>query len=246
MTWTNRLKLWGGILLVAAITFALTLLFNQRQSQVASFTATVDAPVAMVGSSYGGVVTDLRVRPGDAVTAGDPLFTLSSLQLQQGVSHGLNPLSTEAYTIDAESGTITYHAVSNGYVASIDARPGTFLPSGSPMALVVADGERTVTAQFELEPSEYGRVEQGASTRVVLPNNQTVQGTVAGVTVKTNDQGNAITFVTIDSPALTDPALSSLTRLGTPVTVIMDLRDDGWLAGPTEELLAFLTKIGLR
>ena len=102
------------------------------------------------------------------------------------------------------------------------------------MALVVADGERTVTAQFELEPTEYGRVEQGASTRIVLPNNQTVQGTVAGVTVNTNDQGHAITFVTIDSHALTDPALSSLTRLDTPVTVIMDLRDDGWLAGPTE------------
>ena len=246
MTWTNRLKLWGGILLVAAITFALTLLFNQRQSQVASFTAAVDAPVAMVGSSYGGVVTDLRVRPGDAVTAGDPLFTLTSLQLQQDIGNGLKPISTEAYTIDPEAGTITYHAVSNGYIASIEAKPGTFLANGGAMAVVVADGERTVTAQFELEPSDYGRVEQGAGARIVLPNNQTVQGTVAGVTVNTNDRGDAITHVTIESPALTDPGLSTLTRLDTPVTVIMDLRDDGWLAGPTEVLLAFLTKIGLR
>ena len=59
MTWSIRLKLWGGILVVAALVFALTLLFNQRQSQVASVTASIDAPAATVGSSYGGVVTDL-------------------------------------------------------------------------------------------------------------------------------------------------------------------------------------------
>ena len=71
MTWSIRLKLWGGILVVAALVFALTLLFNQRQSQVASVTASIDAPAATVGSSYGGVVTDLYVRQGEAVTAGD-------------------------------------------------------------------------------------------------------------------------------------------------------------------------------
>ena len=121
MTWSIRLKLWGGILVVAALVFALTLLFNQRQSQVASVTASIDAPAATVGSSYGGVVTDLYVRQGEAVTAGDALFTLNSIQLQQDVGNGLKPVSTEAYTLDPASGTVTYKAVSNGYVASIDA-----------------------------------------------------------------------------------------------------------------------------
>ena len=111
---------------------------------------------------------------------------------------------------------------------------------------MVADGERTVTAQFELEPTEYGRVEQGAGARIVLPNNQTVLGTVRGVEVNTSGQGDAITRVVIVSDALTDPSLAALTRLDTPVMVVMDLRDDGWLAGPTENMLAFLTKIGLR
>ncbi len=246
MTWINRLKLWGGILGIAALVFSLTVLFNQRQSQVASISAAVDAPASVVGSSYGGVVTDLYVKEGDNVTAGQELFTLSSLQLQQDVGNGLKPGSTEAYSINTKKGTITYLAVSDGYVASIDAEPGTFLASGSAMARVVADGQRTVTAQFQLDPTDYGRVEQGASARVVLPNNQVVAGTVAGVQVKTNDKGDPITYVTIASDELTNPELVTLTRLDTPVTAIMDLRDDGWLAGPSESMLAFFTKIGLR
>ena len=246
MTWINRLKLWGGILGIAALVFGLTVLFNQRQSQVASISAAVDAPTSEVGSSYGGVVTDVYVKNGETVTAGQKLFTLASVQLQQDVGNGLKPSSTEAYTIDTKKGTITYNAVSDGYVASIDAQPGSFLAGGSAMAVVVADGQRTVTAQFQLDPTDYGRVEQGASARIVLPNNQTVNGTVAGVQVKTNDEGETVTFVTIESDALTDPDLATLTRLDTPVTAIMDLRDDGWLAGPTESMLAFLTKIGLR
>ncbi|MFT3861228.1 HlyD family efflux transporter periplasmic adaptor subunit [Micropruina sp.] len=246
MTWINRLKLWGGILGIAALVFALTVLFNQRQSQVASVSAAVEAPTSIVGSSYGGVVTEVFVKQGDAVSAGDKLFTLTSVQLQQDVGNGLRPTSTDAYTIDTKMGTITYKAVSSGYVASLDAAPGSFLAGGSSMAVVVADGQRTVTAQFELESTDYGRVEQGADARIVLPNNQTVAGTVAGVEVKTNDQGKAITFVTIDSDALLDAKLTTLTRLDTPVTVIMELRDDGWLAGPSEAMLAFFTKIGLR
>lgn len=246
MTWINRLKLWGGILGIAALVFGLTVLFNQRQSQVASISAAVDAPTSEVGSSYGGVVTDVYVKTGETVTAGQKLFTLASVQLQQDVGNGLKPSSTEAYTIDTKKGTITYNAVSDGYVASIDAQPGSFLAGGSPMAVVVADGQRTVMAQFRLDPTDYGRVEQGASARIVLPNNQTVAGNVAGVQVKTNDEGETVTFVTIESKALTDPDLATLTRLDTPVTAIMDLRDDGWLAGPTESMLAFLTKIGLR
>ena len=246
MTWINRLKLWGGILGIAAVVFALTVLYNQRQSQVASFSAAVDAPASVVGSSYGGVVTDVFVKQGDLVKAGQKLFTLTSVQLQQDVGNGLRPGSTEAYDINAGKGTITYKAVSDGYVASISAQPGSFLAGGSAMAVVVADGQRTVTAQFELEPTDYGRVEQGAAARVVLPNNQTVDGKVAGVEVRTNPEGKAITFVTIESEALTDPKLVTLTRLDTPVTAIMELRDAGWLAGPAEAMLAFLTKIGLR
>lgn len=245
MTWINRLKLWGGILGVAALVFALTVLFNQRQSQVASISASVQAPTSVVGSSYGGVVTDTYVKLGDSVRAGQKLFTLSSVQLQQDVGNGLKPVSTDAYDIDAAKGTITYKAVFDGYVASTDAVRGSYLGNGSRMAFVVADGQRTVTARFVLDPIDYGRVELGAGARIVLPSNRMISGTVSNVQVLT-EGGAPVTYVTIASDALTDPALSALTRLDTPVEAIMDLRDDGWLAGPSEAMLAFFTKIGLR
>ena len=140
MTWINRLKLWGGILGIAALVFALTVLFNQRQSQVASVSAAVDAPASTVGSSYGGVVTDVFVKQGQTVTAGSKLFTLNSVQLQQDVANGLKPNSTEAYDINTQKGTITYKAVSAGYVASLDAEPGSFLAGGSSMATTSVAG----------------------------------------------------------------------------------------------------------
>ncbi|MFT3970171.1 MAG: biotin/lipoyl-binding protein [Micropruina sp.] len=245
MTWINRLKLWGGILGIAALIFALTVLFNQRQSQVASVSATVEAPTSIVGSSYGGVVTDTYVTPGQPVRAGQKLFTLTSVQLQQDVGNGIRPVSTAAYDIDITKGTITYQAVADGYVASLDAVRGSFLGNGSRMAAIVADGQRTVTGRFVLDPIDYGRIEHGPAARIVLPDNQLVAGTVSGVQVLT-EGGAPVTYVTISSDALTDPALANLTRLDTPVTAIVELRDDGWLSGPSEAMLAFLTKIGLR
>ncbi|NMD45798.1 MAG: efflux RND transporter periplasmic adaptor subunit [Propionibacterium sp.] len=245
MTWINRLKLWGGILGIAALVFALTVLFNQRQSQVASITATVEAPTSVVGSSYGGVVTEAYVKLGDSVRTGQKLFTLSSVQLQQDLGNGIRPSSTDAYSIDADKGTITYKAVFDGYVSSTDAVPGSYLGNGSRMAVVVADGQRTVSGRFVLEPIDYGRIEQGAAARIVLPDNQLVAGTVSGVQVVT-EGGAPVTYVTIASETLADPALSNLARLDTPVTAIVELRDDGWLSGPSEAMLAFLTKIGLR
>ena len=245
MTWINRLKLWGGIVGIAALVFALTVVFNQRQSQVASVSATVQAPTSIVGSSYGGVVTDTYVAPGEKVKAGQKLFTLSSVQLQQDVGNGIRPVSTDAYDIDLSKGTITYKSVADGYVASLGAVRGSFLGNGSQMAAIVADGQRSVTGRFVLEPIDYGRIEHGASARIVLPNNQLVIGTVSGVQVVT-EGGAPVTYVTISSDGLTDPALANLTRLDTPVTAIVELRDDGWLSGPSETMLAFLTKIGLR
>ena len=40
--------------------------------------------------------------------------------------------------------------------------------------------------------------------------------------------------------------LARIVALDSPHWIEVDLRDDGWLAGPTENMLAFLTKIGLR
>ena len=58
--------------------------------------------------------------------------------------------------------------------------------------------------------------------------------------------GRAITQVRVESEGLTDPRHEALTRSGSPVQAVMSLRDDGILAGPTDALLQFLVKVGLR
>ena len=60
------------------------------------------------------------------------------------------------------------------------------------------------------------------------------------------EDGQAVTNVTITSPGLDAESLGLLANRGTPVVAIMSLRDDGPLAGPTQAMLAFLTKIGVR
>lgn len=245
MTAVNRLKLLGGLVAILALCALLVLLFNQRQSRVASVSATVAAPESVVSSSYGGVVTDAFVDNGSLVRRGDKLFTLSSITLQQDIGHGVRPLSTEAYDIDASRGTITYKAVHDGYVTGSRAQVGSFLANGSDMAVVVADGRRQVIATYVMSPNDYGRVDNGARVSIFLPNNERVEGRAEGVAVATED-GQAITRVWISSDELADPKFTHLTRQGSPVVTVLDLRDDGPLAGPTDALLGFLTKIGLR
>ncbi len=245
MTWTNRLKLWGGVLAVLALGLGLTLLFNQRQHQAASTSAHIDAPVTIVGSDYGGVVSEVFVSEGDRVTAGQKLFTLTSLTLQQDLGNGLKPAATPAYDIEGASGRITYKAVADGYIADLAAQAGTFLPNGHQMARVVADGRRTVIADFPLDPVDYGRVEPDASVRIFLPDNRAVDGTVSTVSVETVE-GRSVARVRVSSDTLVDPALATLTRQDTPVLAVLQLRDDGPLAGPTQSMLSFLARIGLR
>lgn len=245
MTIANRLRLIGGVLAVLVLCALLALLFNQRQTRVSSVTATVDAPQTVVSSAYGGVVTETFVQNGAQVRRGDNLFTVSSLALQQDVGYGVKPASTDAYEINTRAGTVTYRAVQDGYVRDSQAQVGSFLANGAPMATVVADGQRQVIATYVLSPADYGRVEDGARVSIFLPNNERVEGSAEGVAVFTED-GQAVTKVRVRSDRLADPEYVHLTRQGSPVVTVLELRDDGPLAGPTDALLAFLTKIGLR
>ncbi|WP_028708858.1 HlyD family efflux transporter periplasmic adaptor subunit [Propionicicella superfundia] len=245
MTWSHRLKLSGGILVTIVVMAALTLLFNHREATVTSVTATVDAPVTTVGSGYGGMVTASFVTEGQDVVVGTRLFTVSSPSLLEALALGFRPPSTVAYDLDTRQGTVTYKAVTDGTVTDVTARPGTFVADGASLASIVANGERTVEAVYSLTPFDYGRIERGASVQILLPDNSTVQGRVSGVSV-TTDAGEAVTKVVVDSDELISPARATLTRRGTPVVAILQLRDDGILAGPTDAFLHFLTKIGLR
>lgn len=245
MTWANRFRLLVGVVLILALMGALTLLYNQRQTRVASASAAIDVPTAVVGSGYGGVVTESSVALGESVEAGQELFVVHSPDMLHAVSQGSEPQSNDAYRIDTRAGTITYTAVIDGQVNSVNATAGSYLQPGAPLATLAATEPKTVLAEYILEPTDFGRVERGAPVTINLADDRQLEGTVSDITVVTED-GRAITRVRVESPELTDPRYADLTRGGSPVQAVLSLRDDGLLAGPTHAMLQFLTKIGLR
>jgi multidrug resistance efflux pump len=245
MTWTNRLRLLTGLLAVLAIVAVLTLVFNQRQTQAQSLTATVGTDSYEVGASYGGTVVKQFVQENDSVAVGDKLFTMNSVALQQDVANKVQVKDTAAYDVDAVNGTVTYKATVAGQVDQISARLGTTLTYGQSFARITVTDSQYVDAQFLLSPRDYERVVPGAAVSILLPNNQTVMGKVATIRVAT-EQGNAAAEIRVESPELTDSALGTLTKTGTPVVATVRLRDDGPLAGVSDEAFIFLRQIGLQ
>jgi multidrug resistance efflux pump len=245
MTWTNRLRLLGGVLGVLLVVAILTLIFNQRQTQAASETATVAADTYDVGAAYGGTVIDQYVREGDSVTEGQKLFTISSVGLQQDVANGLDISSSDAYDVDTKKGTLTYKATVAGQVNNLQAKLGNNLGSGQPFAKITVTGSQYVEAKYLLTPRDYERVQEGAPVSILLPDNSTVSGTVTTIEVAT-ESGQAHTDVRVDSEQLKSADLGDLTKPGTPVVATLQLRDDGPLSGVSDMVFDFLQQIGLK
>ncbi len=244
MTWTNRLRMLGGILAVFVLVGGLTVIFNQRQHTITSFTGNVAAQVYTVGADYPGTVVDQRVEEGDRVREGQPLFTVQSLQLRQDLRHGLKVSDTDAYKIDKKKGLISYFAVVDGEIGRLDARQGNSLPGGTALATLTADGDRYIEARFRLVPRDYARVHPGSPARITLPNDTIIDGEVAAVAVETGETGTVSTLrvESADLPSVA-PALG---KPGTPVTVTVELDDTGPLTGVSDQLKDFLAKVGLR
>lgn len=244
MTWTNRFRLFGGLLAVLALIAVLTMVFNHRQTQAQSLTATIVTDTYEVGAGYGGTVLKQYVEENDSVAVGDKLFTMQSVAMQQDVANKVKVKSTEAYDVNIKKGTVTYKATVAGQVDQIVAKLGTTLTGGQSFARITVTGSQYVEAQYLLTPRDYERVQTGAAVSIVLPDNYTVAGAVSTIKVDT-DGGNAAAKVRIDSPELADADLSTLTRTGTPVIATVRLRDDGPLSGVTDASVGFLRKIGL-
>ena len=245
MTWTNRLRLLGGLLGVLALVAVLTIIFNQRQTQAQSLTATINTDAYDVGAGYGGTVLKQYVKENDSVDVGDKLFTMQSTAMQQDVANKVKVKGTDAYDVNTKKGTVTYKATVAGQVDQLGAKLGTTLTGGQSFARITVTGSQFVEAQYLLTPRDYERVSAGAPVSVLLPNNQKVQGTVSTIKVAT-EQGNAAAKIRVDSPELADASLSTLTRSGTPVVATVTLRDDGPLAGVGDAAFGFLRQIGLQ
>ena len=248
MTWPNRIRLYGGLLLVVALVAALTLVFNQRRSQALSLTAQVVADQVTVGAQFGGVVVSQHAAEGDTVEKGEDLFTVvvpRTVGTAGEVVAALAPVANAAYVVDPQSSTVTYRALATGRLTDVRGTEGGFVQSGSPLATITAVGSEYAIAEFRLSPRDYERVEGGARVDLLLPDNSSVAGEVRTVSV-TTEGGLALTEVTIGSEALRGTVPSRLAMPGTPVSATLSLRDDGPLAGPTDALVDFLRKIGVR
>ncbi|TDT34054.1 HlyD family efflux transporter periplasmic adaptor subunit [Naumannella halotolerans] len=245
MTWRSRFRLLGTLILTLVISAALVLVFNQRQNQLASFSGEVVADRYVVGADHGGTVVEQWVRAGDQVQQGDRLFAVQSLQLLQDIENGLMVTDNDAYTVDTETGTLTYRAVVDGTVTEINAQKGNSLAFGQPLAELTVDQRRRVQAKFHLTAREYGRLSIGSPARVTLPDNSIIDGQVQAVSVSTDETGTTSTVV-VESRRLNTVEPASLTAPGTPVMVTIDLVDTGPLAGVNDLWLDFLHQVGLR
>lgn len=244
MTWINRLRLTGGLLGVLALLAILTVVFNQRQTSTTSMSATVAADQYDLSAAYGGTVVKQYVAEGDSVSKGDKLFTVQSPDFQQDLSQGIEISDTEAFSVNTNSGTLTYKAVVDGKLTELESKLGNSLTTGRSFAKITVGNTQYVDAYYLLSPRDYARVEKGADVKILLPNNQTIPGNVATIKVET-ENGQAMTNVGIESDAIREAGLESLNQPGTPVAATVQLRDDGPLAGTRDLVLDFFGQIGL-
>jgi len=243
MTWANRVRLFVGLIMVLGLVSALTVVFNLRQSQVASDSASIEAAEYPVGTDYGGVVLERLADDGDAVSVGQALFAVQSPTLQADIAEGLVSLENVAYSV-SDDGVLTLTASIDGTLTGITTERGSFVQAGQVLATIHRNGSLFVSAQFALSSTDYSRVEQGARVDIVLPNRSRIMGTLEAVEVQTVD-GQAETTVRVASDGLSDGAYNGLVAPGTPVSAMLSLRDDGPLAGVGDGIYGFLRTIGL-
>jgi len=234
MTWENRFRLILGVLGVIALVSVLTIVFNQRQNQISSYTGSVSADEYIVGADYAGTVVQQKVQAGQAVKRGQELFVIQSLQLKESLDKGLEVPDTDAYHVSAKRGTITYYAVTDGQVKELNARVGNSVAGGS--LAVIAGDDRFIQAKFRLVP-------RGSPARIRLANDQIITGTVDEVSATTGETGTAST-IRITSSDL-GRVTAALAAPGAPVYVTVALEDSGPMAGIRDVVTDTLAKIGL-
>lgn len=243
MTWQSRLKLLVGLITVVGIVAVLTLVFTQRQSQVASDSASIQAERFPVGIDYGGTVVERLVTDGDRVNEGDPLFVVLSTTLQADLAEGLLKPETIAYSVTSD-GSITLTASVAGTVRDVSTERGSFVQAGQVLATIDRTGSLFVSAEYELTSRDYGRIEEGAVVDILLPDYQRITGRATSIQVSTTD-GSATTTVVVTSDQLLDGGHNGLMSRGTPVTATLQLRNDGIFAGVSDDFFDFLRKIGV-
>jgi multidrug resistance efflux pump len=243
MTWANRFRLLLGLVVVVAVALGATLILSQRQTQVASRTASVKAITYSVGSDYAGTVVAQNVAAGDTVKKGQSLLTIQSATLLLDQKSTAGVPKSSAYKVTG-AGMLTLVATQPGVVSRIGAQVGGFVSAGSALATVDRTGSLYVVADFRLDPYDFSRIDKGAKVDLILPNQQRLTGTVSRIDVTTIG-GKADASVEVRSTQLKTGTHDGLVAPGTPILANLHLRDNGPLAGLKENFVALLEKMGL-
>ncbi|MFW7414627.1 HlyD family efflux transporter periplasmic adaptor subunit [Demequina sp. SO4-18] len=241
MTWRNRLKLVFGTIVVLAVVAAATLVFNQRQTQVTSASASILAASYAVGTDYSGIVTTSHVKPGDTVYEGQRMFEVQSLQLARDLDTGAVS-AIEASVQD--DGILIVRAGVDGTVAEVMVNSGSYASPGDVLASIDADGTMFAVAEFVLTPRDFGRLEDSATVDLRLPDQRELSGTVEDLTVETVD-GVAHVSARIASEDLGRTDGDALVKPGTPLAATLQLRDDGPFAGVNDMVNDLAERVGL-
>jgi len=243
MTWSNRLRLTLGLVVVVALTGVFTYQLNERKGRAGSSSAQIAALTYHVGSPYAGLVVDQLVEPGDAVAEGDPLFVIDSAALRHDTEIGFAPAETAASAVDAE-GRLVVKATGPGTIVSLKAERGTFVEAIGDLAIVEKADSLYVQAEYTLTAKDYARVEDSAAVTIILPNQQRIAGHVDEVSVQTV-ASEAQAVVKVRSDELVKGDANGLVAAGTPVTAELALRNDGVVTQAVEAVKEYLRGVGL-
>lgn len=241
MTWSTRIRLVLGVLMVVVVVGALTVALSHRKGEVTAGSAEIDAVTYAVGTDYAGAVVEQFVERGDVVAAGDPIATIQSNDLVRDLTDGIVVSSTEVFRVNADS-TLTVSSPVAGVVMSTDALTGAYAPAGGAVATIAAVDTLFVSAEFRLSPADFARIEQGAPVVVTLPDDALLQGTVGAVEATTVD-GIAVATVAVEVSAEQFAAQEVFVSPGTPVTATMELRNDDALAAFTLMVRTFIADV---
>ena len=226
MTWSNRLRLFGGLLAVLAVVAVATFHLNDSQARVASDSARVAAESYTVGTPYAGAVVERLVEVDAPVAEGEPMFLIDSTNLRRDISQGIVPPRTVEEDVDP-NGYLIVRASGAGTVTALGGEPGTFVHESTELAAVQREGSAHVEAAFVLTTQQYARIGDTPRATVVLPDGQRLTGDVAEFTVE-DQNGQSRVVVSIRSPELVAAeAGNRLVSAGSPVETELHLENDG-------------------
>lgn len=225
MSWSGKMRLALGLVVVLVIAGAFTLRLNTSKGTVGSESASIQTQTYDVGSAYAGTVVQQFVKLGDEVTEGTQLFAIDSPSLRHDISIGLLSPDSLAQGIQPD-GTLNIVATGAGKVSNMDGGLGSFIQAGAVLATIDRAGSLFVSADLTLAPAQFARLATGADVKIVLPNERTLPGSVDDIRVETVN-GLAQVIIEVTSTELVEDGAGGIIRSGVPVVVDVALHNDG-------------------